>query len=216
MPPDRPLAIEGRAGEIERPPGVRRWPPGVTIALTTSGLARSAGEASGAIRVAMSQPGSRSSRPAQSAIRAGSTKGMSPCRLITTSWRRSGSRVFRAARMRSEPDGSAGSVSTARPPAASTARTISASPAATATGPIAAASACLSTRTIMLTPPISASGLPGRRVAAMRAGMRTIGFMRFPRRPALERRLAGRQLAGCASAGSVSETRAQGQARGFP
>ncbi len=79
--------------------------------------------------------------------------------------------------MRSEPDGSAGSVRIARPPASRTASTIDASPAATATGPTAAASAWRSTRTIIGTPPISASGLPGKRVAAIRAGISTIAFI---------------------------------------
>ena len=78
--------------------------------------------------------------------------------------------------MRSEPDGSAGSVSTARPPAARTASTISASPQATATGPIVRLARASSTCTIIGRPWISASGLPGSRVAAMRAGMMTIGF----------------------------------------
>ena len=50
--------------------------------------------------------------------------------------RPSGSSSANAACTRSDPDGSAGSVSTARPPAARTAVTISGSPQATATGPI--------------------------------------------------------------------------------
>ena len=78
----------------------------------------------------------------QAATTSGSTKGMSPCRLITTSWRRRGPAAASAATIRSEPEGRSGSVSTARPPAARTASTISASPAATATGPTPAASAC--------------------------------------------------------------------------
>ena len=78
----------------------------------------------------MSQAGSSSSKPAQAPTSAGSRKGMSPCRLTTTSWRPSGSSAASAARMRSEPEGRSGSVSTARPPAASTASAISASPAA--------------------------------------------------------------------------------------
>ena len=72
-----------------------------------------------------------------------------------------------------------------------------------------------STRTIIGRPPMSARGLPGSRVAAMRAGMSTIGFMRSSARSARRRRCPRRpHLAGCAAAGSVSETRAQGQARG--
>src|SRR6185295_11687630 len=60
----------------------------------------------------------------------------------------------------------------ARPPAALTASAISAESVATITGPTAASSARRITRTIIGTPPISASGLPGRRADAMRAGMR--------------------------------------------
>jgi hypothetical protein len=52
---------------------------------------------------------------------------------------------------------------------------ISASAQATSTGPIAAASARRSTCTIIGCPAISASGLPGSRRAAMRAGITTIG-----------------------------------------
>jgi hypothetical protein len=43
---------------------------------------------------------------------------------------------------------------------------------ATATGPIPASTARRQTCTIIGSPAISASGLPGRRVAAMRAGIR--------------------------------------------
>src|SRR6185437_8314260 len=89
----------------------------------------------------------------------------------------SGSTAFSAAKTRSEPDGRPGSVSTALPPAASTAATISGSAAATTTGPIFAATACRQTQTIMGTPPMGASGLPGRRVEAIRAGISTMGLM---------------------------------------
>src|SRR5262249_43921215 len=78
--------------------------------------------------------------------------------------------------MRSEPVGSAGSVMTALPPAASTASAIARSPQATTTGPIPAATARRHTCTIIGTPAISASGLPGSRVAENRAGIRMIGF----------------------------------------
>ncbi len=108
---------------------------------------------------------------------AGAMNGMSPCRLTTTSQAPSGSSAPSAASTRSEPDGRPGSVSTARPPAACTASTISESPAATATSPTAARIAWRSTRTTIGSPPMSASGLPGRRVAARRAGMITIGRM---------------------------------------
>ena len=82
--------------------------------------------------------------------------------------------------MRSEPEGRSGSVRTAWPPAFSTAATISGSPAATTTGPSPAATARAQTRTIMGTPPISASGLLGSRVEAMRAGISRMGFMAVP------------------------------------
>ncbi len=51
---------------------------------------------------------------------------------------------------------------------------ISASPQATSTGPMAASSARSSTCAIIGRPWISASGLPGSRLAAMRAGITTI------------------------------------------
>ena len=79
--------------------------------------------------------------------------------------------------MRSEPEGRSGSVRTARPAAASTAATISGSAAATTTGPSLAATAWPQTRTIIGWPAISARGLPGSRVEAMRAGINRIGFM---------------------------------------
>ncbi len=104
------------------------------------------------------------------------SSGRSPCTLITASKARSGSSCVIASWMRSEPVGWSGSVITARPPAASTASAIARSPQATTTGPISAAIARRQTCTIIGTPPISASGLPGRRVAASRAGIRMIGF----------------------------------------
>ena len=58
--------------------------------------------------------------------------------------------------------------------------TISGSPAATTTGPSPAATARAQTRTIMGTPEISASGLLGSRVEAMRAGISRMGFMTVP------------------------------------
>src|ERR1700722_14193775 len=61
---------------------------------------------------------------------------------------------------------------TARPPDLSTAAAISTESVATTTGPTPAAWARRSTCTIIGTPAISASGLPGNLVEAMRAGMR--------------------------------------------
>ena len=60
----------------------------------------------------------------------------------------------------------------ALPPAAPTASAIARSSVATNTGPTSAASARFRTWTIIGCPAISASGLLGRRVAAMRAGIR--------------------------------------------
>jgi len=65
----------------------------------------------------------------------------------------------------------------ARPPAAWTMAAISGPSQAMATGPSAAAWAMASICRIMGRPAMRASGLPGRRVEAMRAGMRIIGFM---------------------------------------
>src|SRR5277367_5058015 len=61
---------------------------------------------------------------------------------------------------------------TARPPDLSTAKAISAESVATTTGPMPAACARRRTCTIIGTPSISASGLPGNLVEAMRAGIR--------------------------------------------
>src|ERR1700724_1994787 len=61
---------------------------------------------------------------------------------------------------------------TARAPHLSTAAAISAESVATTTGPTPAACARRSTCTIIGTPAISASGLPGNLVEAMRAGIR--------------------------------------------
>src|ERR1700731_1871246 len=61
----------------------------------------------------------------------------------------------------------------ASPPWAVTTAAISGVSVATATRPICAASARRSTWTIIGSPAISSSGLPGRRVAAMRAGIST-------------------------------------------
>src|SRR5579862_1438001 len=87
-----------------------------------------------------------------------------------------GSNAATAAKTRSVPEGSAGSVMTAIPPSARSVFAISSSPAATTTGPISAATAERQTRTIIGTPAISASGFPGRRVDAMRAGMTMMQF----------------------------------------
>ena len=123
-----------------------------------------------------------------------------------------------AAYTRSEPRGSVGSVSTAAPPAARTASAITASPQATATGPMSASRPRSSTCTIIGLPWMSASGLPGSRVEAMRAGMMTIGLHglmgkgRFPmvRAPyggARPRATAGRRLLLRVWSGSTGKSR---------
>ncbi len=61
------------------------------------------------------------------------------------------------------------------PPAASMAAAISGASVATITGPMPASQARRQTCTIIGASPIIARGLPGNRVAAMRAGMTTTG-----------------------------------------
>ena len=79
-----------------------------------------------------------------------------------------------AAKIRSVPEGRAGSVSTASPPAARTASAIAGSAQATTTGPTPAAVARRQTWTIIGSPAIEASGLSGSRVEPSRAGIRTM------------------------------------------
>ena len=69
-----------------------------------------------------------------------------------------------ASKMRSEPEAWSARVITARPPAFSTAAAMASSSVATTTGPTPAASARRSTCTIIGSPAMSASGLPGSRV----------------------------------------------------
>src|SRR5258707_6031404 len=78
--------------------------------------------------------------------------------------------------MRSEPDGKPGSVTMASPPCALTAWAISFSAAATSTWPTLASTARFHTWTIIGRPQISASGLHGSRVEAIRAGITIMVF----------------------------------------
>src|SRR4051794_35074317 len=142
------------------------------MALTTLGLARSVSSSVAAARVAMSVP-SRSSGSTTLARSAGSRVGRSPWRLTTRAKRRSGSTRPSAWWTRSVPEGRSGSVSTASPPAAPTASAITLSAQATTTGPRSASTARRQTWTIIGSPAIGRRGLPGRRVAAIRAGIRT-------------------------------------------
>src|SRR5258707_5545653 len=75
--------------------------------------------------------------------------------------------------MRAEPEAWSARVITARPPAFSTQAAITSESVAITTGPISAACARRMTWTIIGSPAISASGLPGSLVEAMRAGMTT-------------------------------------------
>src|SRR6185437_6394074 len=74
--------------------------------------------------------------------------------------------------MRSEPEAWSARVMIARPFAFSTAATTASESVATTVSPIFAACARRSTCTIIGSPAISAKGLPGRRLEAIRAGMR--------------------------------------------
>ncbi|MET3366048.1 hypothetical protein ABIG07_003583 [Bradyrhizobium ottawaense] len=150
-----------------------RLPPSeVPIAFTTLGARSSSSvwicEASVAMSTAGSCSGGSTSRMLSIVI-----VGKSPCRLTTISALPSGSSFCMASWMRSEPEGCVGLVITASPPWAVTTEAISGVSVATATLPIPAASARRSTCTIIGNPAISASGLPGRRVAAIRAGIST-------------------------------------------
>ena len=102
---------------------------------------------------------------------AASIVGRSPCTLSTMPQRPSGSALASASKMRSEPETWSARVITARPPAFSTQAKIASESVATTTGPVSAASARRSTCTIIGVPAMSASGLPGSRVEAIRAGM---------------------------------------------
>src|SRR5712691_604487 len=86
--------------------------------------------------------------------------------------RSSGSAAATASKMRSEPDAWSARVITARPPAFSTQAAMASESVATTTSPSCAACARRMTCTIIGTPAMSASGLPGNRVEAMRAGIR--------------------------------------------
>ena len=74
-----------------------------SAALTTLGSARSAGSVISATRVAISTAGSASGASTARST-SGAMVGRSPCRLITTSWRPSGSNASSASKMRSEPE----------------------------------------------------------------------------------------------------------------
>ena len=102
--------------------------------------------------------------------------GRSPCTFTTTSCRPSGSNASTASKMRSEPDGWSARVSTAMPPARlHRVDDLGVRPWRPRPGPSPASMARRQTCTIIGSPRMSASGLSGSRVEAMRAGMRTTG-----------------------------------------
>jgi hypothetical protein len=80
--------------------------------------------------------------------------------------------------MRSEPEGWSARVICTRPPARATASAIASLSVATTTSPIAASIARRQTWTIIGVPAMSASGLSGSRVAAIRAGSGRSGSSR--------------------------------------
>ena len=124
-----------------------------------------------AASVAISTLGSASGISA-ARMSSGSMVGRSPCTFTTTPRRCSGSSASRASKMRSEPETWSLRVMMARPPALSTAAATASESVATTASPMPASWARRSTCTIIGRPWISASGLPGRRVDARRAGMR--------------------------------------------
>src|SRR5690348_16165850 len=91
------------------------------------------------------------------------------------SQRRSGSTRDNASKIRSDPDGWETAVITAFAPASRTAASTFGSSQATHTGPTSASSARRTTWTIIGRPAMSASGFPGSRVEAIRAGIKTTG-----------------------------------------
>ena len=186
---ERPLAPgRGGAGEIERAEPPRRdrrcRPPSRRSGCCARARARSRRRAWRSRR-----PASLSG-PSAAAMAAGERVGKSPCTLTTTSWRRSGIELSERLEDAVGAGGMVGARQHAvRAGAVRARRRSSSESAATATGPIPAASARSTTRAIIGRPPISASGLFGRRVAARRAGMTTIGFMARRRR----RRIGGKR-----------------------
>ena len=123
-----------------------------------------------AASVAMSTAGSASGASAARMAPAAMV-GRSPCTLTTRSIPPCGSMRESASKMRSEPEAWSARVITARAPAASAASAIAAASVATTTSPSSASRARSTTWAIIGRPPMSASGLPGRRVEAKRAGI---------------------------------------------
>ncbi|MNS63500.1 hypothetical protein D3C72_965960 [compost metagenome] len=140
---------------------------------TTFGLNTSATSSSGCAAVAIAQSGWAARYSATSSIRFGSISGSSPCTLTTMSSSARPSRVATSAR-RSVPDGWSARVITASTPCAAQASATAAASVATTVRRADEAWARSATRTIIGCPPISASGLFGRRVEASRAGITTV------------------------------------------
>jgi hypothetical protein len=122
--------------------------------------------------VLITQSERRASRAATASTSAGASIGSSPWTLTTICAPSKPSRAHASAR-RSLPLSWCRAVSRASMPCAAQAATISASSAATTTDAAPDCAARRATRTIMGTPPMSASGFLGRRVDASRAGTST-------------------------------------------
>ena len=141
--------------------------------LTTLGLVNSSNEPMACAAVLMLASGRSVSTRATSLMSAGGISGSSPCTLTTTA---SGARPssWQASARRSLPLTWSFRVSKARMPCASQAATMRSSSAATTTRLALDSMARCATRTTMGSPAISARGLSGKRLEAMRAGMTTV------------------------------------------
>jgi hypothetical protein len=169
--PNRVVAVEGRAGEVEGAAGAFVGSHGQHrlghVDVGAVGQRALGGDQGGDLARGFRLQ-QRDGRPDH----LGPNTAMSPCRLSTMSCRPV--RIEHLQR-RQHPVGarrqSGGRSARARTAALDPLNDLGVA-AATATGPTPAASACLNTRTIMGAPADeSASGLPGRRLAASRAGM---------------------------------------------
>ena len=144
---------------------------GLPTTLTTLGSVFSSSRVMTAQMVPISTSASASGASAAWTV-AGETVGRSPCRLTTIS--SSEPMICSASWMREVPLAWSARVITASPPASSMALAMEKSSVATTTRPRPASIARRQTWTIIGWPLMSASGFPGRRVEAMRAGMRTM------------------------------------------
>ena len=151
------------------------------------GLSKSSSESIACATVLITQSVRSASNRAQASINAGSISGSSPCTLTTMSLPSSPSRT-QASASRSLPVAWSLRVSTHCTPCAAHAAAMSEWSAATTTAAAPDSAARCATRTIIGKPAMSASGLPGRRVDASRAG---ISAVKLTRRAAPPVRRAG-------------------------